>query len=258
MFPVNRHYNGYIFSKTVGNLASEASKTYLSYLWWLLDPILSLIVYYLVFDKLLQRGTEDFVVFLVIGVLTWHWFAQGVTNSMAAIQNAAGLVGKHRFPKILLPSVTVLTVTVKFLISFLLLLVFLLLYGIQPTIHALGVLPLLALQFILICACAYAACLLNTFIPDFKFIIPNVMRFGLFLSGIFYSIEQLPKAYQPYFDLNPMAVMLTAYRDVLMYQRWPDMEKLLPVLCFAILLYLVMVALYRRLEDTIPRVLMQT
>ena len=257
MFPVNRHYNLYIVSKAAGNLASEASRTYLSFLWWLLDPILSMIVYYLVFGMLLQRGTEDFVAFLLIGVLTWHWFAQAVTNSMGAMQNAAPLISKHRFPKILLPSVTVLTVTIKFLIAFSLLQVFLLIYGIQPSVHIWAVLPLLLLQFLLVSACAYLSCLLTTFIPDFKFIIPNLMRFGLFLSGVFYSIDQLPEQYQRYFDFNPMAVLLTSYRDALMYHQWPDIEKLLPILAFAALLYVCMVVLYRRLGDTIPRILMQ-
>ena len=257
MFPVSSHFRDYIFYKTRNNLASEAQKTYLSFLWWLIDPILSMIIYYIVFSFILQRGTENFVAFLLIGILTWQWFASSVSISMGAMQNASDVISKLSFPKIVLPSVTVLTVTFKFLITFVILQGFLYFYGIEPSIHVLGLLPLLVIQFVLLCGASYLSCLLTTYIPDFKYVIPNLLRFGLFLSGIFYSVERLPEEYQRYFDFNPMAVLISSYRDVLMYQRWPDVDRLLPVVLGAGLLYLLMCAAYRRLDSAIPRVLMR-
>ena len=73
------------------NLKAEASQNYLNYVWWLLEPALHVTVFYFIFDVLLRRGGEGFVVFLLCGQIPFLWFSRSVSNASNSIMNGRGL-----------------------------------------------------------------------------------------------------------------------------------------------------------------------
>lgn len=98
-------------------------------LWWVIDPILSMAVFYLVFSVMLQSGTEGFVAFLLSGLVIWNWYRQSISNAGGAILTGQGLMGQVHVPKLVFPATTLLTDLTKFALVFVLLLVFLWLSG---------------------------------------------------------------------------------------------------------------------------------
>ena len=140
-----KHYQQLVCVKVAANLQAEASRNYLSYLWWIFEPILQMLVFYLVFGKLLQRGTEDFVPFLLTGLIPWLWFAKSVGNSMGSIVQNKGLMMQVHLPKIILPTIVICQDAVKQAVVMVLLLLFLFFSGVQPTIYW-SALPILLLQ----------------------------------------------------------------------------------------------------------------
>ena len=80
------------------NLRSEASQSYLSYAWWILEPLLLVGVFFIVFDILLHRGTKDFVAFLVCGIIPWLWFYKSILQSTNSIPGGKGLISQTALP----------------------------------------------------------------------------------------------------------------------------------------------------------------
>ncbi|WP_427916732.1 ABC transporter permease, partial [Vibrio eleionomae] len=123
-FPTKREFD-IIRYKAKLSLLSEASSTYLSYLWWIFEPMISLGIYYIVFGLIFHRGTEDFIPFLLIGLVSWQWFSQTIEHCANSINGNVAIISNVKFRKLILPSVNIIIDTVKFTIVFCILLVFL-------------------------------------------------------------------------------------------------------------------------------------
>ena len=143
-------YLDIILFKTWADLRAEASRAYIGFLWWFIEPILYMATFYLLFGLGLRYGGENFVYFLLCGLVPWKWFSSTISNGSRAIEANAGVIHQVYLPKYILPSITVMINTVKFSIILPLLLVFLIISDLPPTIHWLGLLPVISLQFLLI------------------------------------------------------------------------------------------------------------
>ncbi len=98
----------------MAGLRAEAARNYLSFLWWVLEPLFSMLVFYIVFGLLFQRGTEDYVPFLLVGLVSWQWFANTVKHSMTSIYGNGRLMNQVDLPKVIFPSIVVVMDLVKF------------------------------------------------------------------------------------------------------------------------------------------------
>jgi lipopolysaccharide transport system permease protein len=257
LFLVSQHYRDIIFYKALVQLKSEASKTYLSFIWWMLEPIIFMGIYYIVFAIILKRGTEDFVPFLLIGLVTWRWFSNSVQSSSSSIDGALGLVSQLNFPKIILPSITIVMVGFKFLIIFTLLLIFLWVYGF-PITKAYYALPLVLItQHFINTAAANLIATIIPFLPDLKEVVRHILRIAFYLSGVIYAIDRLPEEIQKYFAYNPMSQLIANYRDILMHGKTPDLIQLAYFAATAFIAVVLSTLLLRKLDPIFARVLLQ-
>lgn len=209
-------YRGYL------NLLSEASRYYLGWLWWFLEPLAMTAVFFVVFTFIRPRG-EDFVYFLIVGVTVWLWFANGVGNATQSLITAKSLILQMKLPKIMFPSISAITVTYKQTFVFTMLLtIFGVVFG--PSISWLWFPILLTVEFLLIMACAATVAFLCAWLPDMRFIVVSGLQLMMFCSGIFFDIGTFPEAAQEWFRLNPMAVLIEQYRAVLLHGMAPDLR----------------------------------
>lgn len=212
--------------KAYADLRAESEKYYASYLWWILEPLLQMCTYYVVFGLLFRRGTQDYVPFLLVGLVTWRWFTAIVNEGAASISNSHHLIGQVYLPKFIFPTVCVLTQTFKFVVVFLVLLVFLWIYGFPLTYHYVALPILFAVQLCVVVGVTYCVASLFPFLPDIRLLVDTGLMLLFFVSGIFFSGASIPEEYQTAFYLNPMATLLEGYRNILMYQTWPDFSAL--------------------------------
>jgi lipopolysaccharide transport system permease protein len=212
-----------------------------------------MLAFYIVFGLLLDRGTEDFVVFLLCGLIPWLWFAKSVNNAASSILTARGLILQISLPKIFFPAVSVLQDTAKQLIVFTLLILFLLLYGIEMQIAWLAVIPIAIVELVLIMGCAFMAAAVTPFLPDFRFLVSTGIQLLMFASGVFYSIELIRPEHRDLFFLNPMASILNSYRTALLYGAWPDWSVLAWVFLGSIIVLLITVFMVLRFDGVYPR-----
>ena len=140
------HMFDLIWTKSRLNLKSEANQNYLRYVWWLLDPLLYMTVFYVVFGLLLQRGGEDYLVYLLTGLVPFQWFAKTTQLASGSILGGRGLMNQVNIPPIFFPLVMVTQTAGKQMMIFGMLIVFLLSYGIEPSFCWLGLIPVLLVQ----------------------------------------------------------------------------------------------------------------
>ena len=210
----------------MAELRSEATRTYAGYLWWILEPLMSLAVYYVAFKYIFHRETENFAIFLFSGIIIYRFFSSTITRSATSIINGQGLMQLVYIHKSIFPLSVLLVNLVKFLITGLLVIIIVWLCGIAPSWSYLA-LPLLVLVEMLIIAGISMTCAAITpFFPDFKLILDTFMQLLIFLSGVFYEIDSVPARLQFFIRLNPVAVLIEQFRGILLSGKWPVFQPL--------------------------------
>lgn len=250
------HYLQLILFKTYADLRAEAARTYINFLWWIIEPILYMGVFYVVFGLLFQRGQGNFVPFLLCGLVTWKWFDSSLRNGAVAITANNGLMQQVYLPKIIFPSITIVTNTIKFVFILIMLLLFLQWYGASIGMAYVALPLALGVQLLFITACTYLAAAVVPLLPDIKLLIDNGLTLLFFLSGIFFSGDTIPEQYQFYFYLNPMAFLIESYRNILLDNRWPDWQGLGWIILASLAGIYMGQRLLTRFDRTYPRTLL--
>ncbi len=242
-----------ILYKTYADLRAEAAKTYINYLWWIVDPILSMLVFYVVFGLLFDRGGEGFVAFLLTGLVVWNWYNQTLAHAGNTIVIGNGLMNQVHVPKLVFPIVTLLTDLTKFAVVLGVLILFLWVsgYGVGWSYLAL---PVVILTQLLLCmALAFMLAAVVPFLPDLKLFVDNLLNLQFFLSGIFFGATDIPEQYRFWFYLNPMASLIEDYRAIFLYSAWPHWERLGAIGAISLVVLIFMSLLIRRLDHVYPR-----
>jgi len=243
-----------IWTNAVFNMRSEVQRSYLSYGWWILEPLLHMVIYYIVFDKLLHRGGEGFVVFLLSGLVPWMWFLKAVNSSSNSIKQGSKLMLQVGLPSFVFPLITIMQATLKQIPVFILLLCLMWLNGYSPNIHWLALIPVLIIQALLIIACACAIAAIIPFVRDLSFLVPTGMTFLMFLSGVFYDYRMISPEWQNIFLMNPVAYLLKSYREILLDGVAPNFQILMMIGFVSGAACILLLLLYKRLRYVYPRI----
>jgi len=215
-------YVDLLLYKAYADLRAENERTYIGFMWWIIEPVVNMAVFYFVFAYVLNRGQPDYVPFLLTGLVAWKWFGTTFTQGSVSIGANVGLMRQVHVPKLVFPLVVVVVNSVKFLFSFALLLGFLVWYGFELGAECTALPLVLLVELLFIVGATTVICGVMPFLPDLQVLLEHVLRVGFFLSGIFFPLREMPEAVRGFFYLNPMAIVIESYRDVLMEGQWPD------------------------------------
>ena len=165
-------------------LKAEASRLFLSYLWWVLEPLLFVIVFYVVFEILLQVGRENFLLFLICGKIPFLWFSKSVTVASNSIVQNKGLINQLDIPKTIFPIASVQESLYRQSVVFIVLFGVVILYGNFPDTNWIWLLPVMFLQYLLILLCSLIGAYIVSYINDFRMVINMGMMFLLLLEHL--------------------------------------------------------------------------
>ncbi len=179
-------------------------------------------VFYVVFGLLIRVPIENFATFLIVGLVIWRWFDGSVRQSIECIPKNSAIINQIYIPKHIFLWVVLTANAVKFAIVFTLMFIFLAwsLGGPGPTIVWLPILMLVQLSLIAACSVLVAAA--YPFVPDLRVLINSGITMLFFASGVFFRIGQRGEFYAQVLQYNPMAVLISQYRNVLLYGTAPD------------------------------------
>ena len=249
-----KRYWDLILYRANAQLKSEVDRAYLGMIWWVLEPVLYLGIFYIVFEWGLRSGGDDFVPFLLCGLVAWKWLDSTVRTSSAVIINNASIMNSVYLPKIVFPLIVILSNSYKFFIILFLLLLFLILYGIPVTIVWLALPLIVLIEFILVCALSILSAVLVPFVADIKHVINYGMTFLFFSSGIFFDISRMRPDVQEVMNFNPVLVLIDCYRSILLENKLPELTDLFFLATISIVLLVVALMVFRKLDHALPRV----
>ncbi len=241
-------YREFLKTNVKKDIRGKYKGSFLGVLWSFINPLLSVLVYAIVFSQIMRFDIDNYVIYLITGVLPWTFFTSSINMGMTSILYNASIIKKVYFPRSILPISSVSSCLVNFLISCLVILVFVLFSGIGITIHLLW-LPLIALvQYFLCLGIVFFLSAVEIFVRDLEHIINFVLSMAFYVTPILYKAEQVPKNLRFILKLNPMAYIIDAYRDIFYYGVMPDISSLLLVFLVSIIVMMLGYKVFERLQ----------
>ena len=195
--------------------------------WSLINPLAQLLVFSLIFSVVLPLNIPNYTTFLFTGLLAWNWFQTSLYAATGAIVDNRELIRRPGFPVTILPIVTVSTNFIHFLLALPILLVFLLIGGISFRITILALPVIFIVQFLFTLSLSYFVATLHVTFRDTQYLLGIVLLLGFYLSPVFYDVSAIPQGYQALYHLNPMVVLIDAYRQILLRGQLPGALDLL-------------------------------
>jgi len=217
----------------------------LGWLWAIGTPLTRLVVLTYVFTQVLPLGIENYPLFVFTGLIAWQWFAGGITAASSSAVDRRDLLFRPGLPRSAVPVVSVLTDGLDFVAALPILFIFLLLAGgIPATAIALPV--IVAVQLLLTIGLGFMLCAANVYVRDIHLFVNVATLLGWYLTPVFYRGSDVPDSFSFLLQLNPMAHLLRAYRDVLINARLPEPGTFLIVTAICAAIFVAGLVVYGR------------
>lgn len=245
-------YRGFIVGSIKREFQSRYQNSLLGAAWTVLNPLAMIVVYTVIFSQIMRTRLPEvdssfgYSIYLCAGILTWGLFAEIVGRAQNIFLEQANLIKKLSFPRLCLPVIVVGSALANFLIIFGIFTAFLVVLGLFPGWVYLALIPLLLLQVGFALGLGMIAGVLNVFFRDVGQFFTVVLQFWFWLTPIVYPVAALPESVRPLMDYNPMARLMAAYQNLLVYGQAPDWQSLWPIALLAVLLCLLGMRLFRK------------
>ncbi|MDD5728304.1 MAG: ABC transporter permease [Victivallales bacterium] len=189
-------------------------QTIIGVAWSVIRPLLTMVVFTIVFGKIakLPDGGVPYAILVYSAMLPWQFFANTVSEGGNSLINNSTLVSKIYFPRIVIPSTSLIVSLIDFLISMAIFAVLMLWYRFVPGWKIIFIPGFLLLACIAALGIVYWVSALNVKYRDFKYVIPFMVQFGLYISPVGFSSNIIPEKWRLLYSLNPMVGVIDGFR----------------------------------------------
>jgi ABC-type polysaccharide/polyol phosphate export permease len=200
--------------------------SFLGFLWTLLNPLMFMAIYSLVFTVYLRIEMPAYPVFLFTGLLPWIWFSSALVSGATSVIDGSSLIKRVAFSPLILPAVAVTANLVNFLLALPLLLVFMIGFRVPITWAVLSVPVAVAIQYAFTLGLAVILAMVTVRYRDLQHLLTNLVSLWFFLTPIIYPLSMVPPSLQGPLLLNPMLPIISPYQDALYHGRFPPVSML--------------------------------
>jgi lipopolysaccharide transport system permease protein len=197
------------------DLSVRYKQTVIGAAWAVLRPTLTVLVFTIVFGRIARLPTDGavpYALMVLIGNLPWAFFSTGLSEASSSIISNANLIGKVYFPRLIVPTATIVVALVDLFIGFLLLLVLMAWYRFLPSGHIVFLPAFLLLAIVGTIGPGLWISALNVKYRDFRYIVPFIVQFGLYISPVGFSSSVVPNTWRLLYSLNPMVGVIDGFR----------------------------------------------
>lgn len=223
--------------------------SFLGVLWSFINPLLMVLVYAIVFPLILKSSEPNYVIFLIVGIIPWNFFTTVINQGTTTVVNNGNIIKKVYFPREILPISVVTSGLINFFISCIIILIFIIFggMGLSPVMI---LLPFIALiQYILSLGIIFILSAINVYVRDIEYIVNFIVMMLFYATPILYSSELFKNtAFAWIMEINPMAHIINAYRDIFYYQVMPNIPTLLIVFLISFIILIVGYQIFKKLE----------
>jgi ABC-type polysaccharide/polyol phosphate export permease len=246
------------------DLRKKGADTLLGNVWWLLDPLLQLVVYVVLVQVIFQVQIPDYALFVFSAILPWKWFSSAVNDAILSVSSQDRLIKQVQFPKIVLPLAAVMAGVVNFAFGLIPLLGLMLVFYADRITPYLLLIPVIAVvQLVFTLAVALVVAAVNVFFRDLGNLARHFMRIWFYLSPGLYSLDRVAAAspaLATLSSLNPFTILFEAYRAVIYGTSdggpptTPDWAALGALLVVSLILLGLTTVFFKRLEPSFAKV----
>jgi lipopolysaccharide transport system permease protein len=233
-------------------------QTLLGVLWSILQPLLLMIVFVLVFSLLARMPSDGapYPIFAYVGLLPWTFFANSLSFAIPSLSNNENLIKKVYFPREIFPLAAVMAAAMDFLVACTIFGGMLVFYKIHLTANVLFVFPLLIIQLMFTIGVSLVFSSINAFYRDVKYALPLGIQLWMFATPVIYSASMVPQRIKPwYMALNPMAAIVDGYRRALIQGMEPRADYIALAFAVSLLLLALGYTFFKRCEQSFADVL---
>ena len=197
------------------DVAVRYKQTIIGVAWALIRPFLTMVVFTIVFSRLAKLPTEGaapYALMVFAGLLPWQFFSTALSESSASLIGNANLISKVYFPRLIVPTAAVVVSFVDFLISFAILVALMAWYRFVPSWHILTLPAFVLMAFLASLGPGLWITALNVKYRDFRYVIPFIVQFGLYVSPVGFSSSVVPDEWRLLYSINPMVGVIDGFR----------------------------------------------
>lgn len=245
------HYRELLQTLAWRDIVVRYKQTFLGVAWALLVPAMTAIVYIVVFGRFAKfpHGNTPYPVLVVAGVVPMQYFAAAVGNSSASLMANLALVTKVYFPRVLLPLSAVLVPVVDLLVALPVMITVMAIYGTWPNGAAGALAPLfIALPLVTALGIGFLLSTINVRWRDVPYMIPVFLQILPLISGVMYSLNEIPAKWQWLFALNPMSTAISGWRWTMLGEVPPNWGQAAVSVTVSALLFFGGLAVFRAFE----------
>lgn len=232
--------------------------SYLGALWAMVQPVITVLMYYIVFDKIFKTRAAavaggipvPYVLFLTAGLVPWFYFSEGISNGTNALIQYNYLVKKVVFNIDILPVIKMIAASFIHVFFLFVLLIIAAIYGYYPNLYTIQLIYYSFCLFAVTLALSYATSAIVVFFRDLGQIIQIALQIGMWATPILWNIESIPPTWQLVMKLNPVAYVVLGYRATICENKgfWVDWKYTLYFWGFTVLFFFLGRRLFNKLK----------
>lgn len=243
-----RHYREFLKSNVKKDIRGKYKGSFLGVLWSFINPLLSVLVYAIVFPYIMRIKVENYLIYLITGIIPWTFFTSSINMGLISVLSNADIIKKVYFPRIILPISTVTSCLVNFLISCAIIVLFCLGSGLGISFQILW-LPLIALiQYVMLLGFTFILSAIEMYMRDIEHIVNFILSMAFYVTPILYTPDIFPEKLAWVLKVNPMAYLVNAYRSIFFYQKMPDLMGIGVVSIFSVFLFMIGYLIFEKLQ----------
>ena len=252
----------------LADIKKKGADTFLGNLWWVLDPLLQMVVYVVFVSLIFDRATPDYPLFVLAAILPWKWFTSSVNDATTSVTSQGSLIRQIQFPKIVLPMAATSAAVVGFAFSLIPLVAIMLFFPHRFSPFLLLIPVVAVVQFLFTLGVGFIVAGVNVFFRDLGNVLRHFLRLWFYLSPGLYSLQMLESskffeqnpALLRILQLNPFATLFEGFRSVIYGSpdggpHLPDFGALAALAVVSLVLIAIGGIIFKRLEPMYAKVL---
>ena len=251
----NRHA---LRSQFYVNIRTSVVTTRLGLLWWILEPLFFMAIYYFVVRIVFARGAPDYHLFALCGIVTWQSFARSVSYSTNSLIKSAGLIKQASLPILLYVVIPPIVQAFFYSIGLMIIIVW---NNNVLGIQTLAIFCLVFLMILMSWALGTFLSIFQAYVRDTGIFVKYILRFGFYMSPVLYSPDRIfgnahiPDWAKMLYSLNPMVHFISAVRDLLYYGKMFDYKMILLLFVFTLCVFQLGLIFFRKTSPYVPKII---
>ncbi len=229
-------------------IRGKYKNSFLGVLWSFLNPLLQIAVYALVFPFILKNTQDNYVIFLCCGLIPWAFFSTTISRSAFTMVENGNIIKKVYFPREILPISVVTSETVNFLISTIIIIVFVIFGGIGLSKYIMLYPIVLLAQYLLLIAISLIVSSISIYIRDLQHLIGVALQLLFYAAPIVYTPESIPEQFKWILKCNPMTYIISGYRNIFYNQTMIELKPLLILIGCSVVVCVIGYIIFNKLQ----------